>query len=553
MKVPFFFLLLLTCLLAISSFATPVTVTSTKLQAREGYLTNVYFETASGPGSSTPGTNTAQTPSGTSGSYSVPSGTSGYLWSPQFGSLTTVSAAAWVLDLWAAGTSYYYVPITITNKQGSATPNPFQEMIQTNPSTYATYEASDLGNVAFCVDSACATMLYSWLEGCGSSAPYGPCSTTATVATFWVKLTTAIAACTGSPCSNPGTQTIYMVFLPTTTEFDRVYRGEAPQLSATYAAYDNGATVFDLYFNGNTATSKFNFGANNAVAQANTANPITGGSTINVIDLTGYGGSNRVNMILTTPLPAGNPSYGEIAESYSEIQNGDAGNLQGLAGFCDNTNPASTTINAESEVVGASGTLYDYVYVAGGTATKETGAGVDAALTWYYAALGYPGTGSTSFAGIVSTTFYSTYAASLNEYPITGSTQLYWCSVGVSVPGNPDGLYFNWGRARAYPPSGVPPTVSLGTLSTTSGNVGISIYVTGSTGTVVTTVASNVRSPQLGTTEAEYEMSLNEAQQTIPANDYLSVVIASPPGAITIYWGVGQPTDFQVPVGVLLT
>jgi len=544
MRMPFLFFILLTCLLFISSFATPVTVTSTRLQALGGYLTNVYFETASGPGTSTPGTNTAQSPSGTSGSYSVPSGTSGYLWSPQFGSSITTSAGMWVLDLWAAGTSYDYVPVTITNNnnQGSATSNPFQAMIQTNPSTYAAYEASDLGNVAFCSDSACSTKLYSWLEGCGISAPYGPCSTTATVATFWVKLTSAIAA-------GGGTLTIYMVFLPTNTEFDDVYRGEAPQLSGTYGTYDNGANVFDLYFNGNTATSKFNLGANNAVAQANTANPITGGSTINVIDLTGYGGSNRVNLILTTPLPAGNPSGGEIAESYSEIQNGDAGNLQGLAGFCDSTNPASTTINAESEVVGASGTLYDYVYVAGGTATKETGAGGDAALTWYYGALGYPGTGSTSFAGIVSTTFYPTYAASLAQHPITGSTQLYWCSVGVSVVGNPDGLYFNWGRARAYPPSGV--LVSLGTLSTTSGNVGVSIYVTGSTGTVVTTVASNVRSPQLGITKAEYEMSFNVAQQTIPANDYLSVVIAAPPGAITTYWGVGQPTDFQVSVGAL--
>ncbi len=538
----FYVALIVLGVLAVQSFAATVAVTNTKLQTRYGTLTNVYFETSSGPGSSTPGTNTAQTPSGSSNSYSIPGGTSGYLWSPQFAGATTISAGNWVFDFWAATAAHTYVPVTLTNNQGAATPNPLQVMIQPNPSTYAAYEASDLGNVAFCLDTLCSTNLHSWLEGCGSGAPYGPCSTASTTATFWVKLTSSLAASGGS-------LTIYMVFLPTSTEFDGAYRGEAPQLSTTYAAYDNGASVFDLYFDGNAVLSGFNGGASNTIARTTgVSNPISGGSTINVIGLSGYGSSNRVNMILTTPLPSANPSYGEIAESYSEIQTGDAGNLQGLAGFCDSTTSGSATMNAESEVVGNAGTLYSYVYVAAGTATKVTGGGVDAALTWYYSALAYPGTGSTTFSGIVSTSFYSAYAASTPEHPITGSAQLYWCSVGSSVVGNPDGLYFNWGRARASPPGGTLPAVSLGSVS--SNAVTVSIYVTGSTGTVVTTVASNVPSPVLGTTEAEYAMTFTEAQVSIPANDYLSVMIAAS-SSTTVYWGVGQPSNFQVPFRVL--
>lgn len=523
------------------AFATVVTVTQAKDASYAGTLLQPYFEDKNAPvtGCTSPclTVDTQTTQPGASSSFALSGSSSMYLWSPQFASATTARAGTWALDFWSAAASYSYVAVTLTNSQTSATPVPYQAMIQTNPSSYSTSEASDLGNVGFCTSASCSTKLYSWLEGCGTSAPYGPCSTSSTVATFWVKLTSAIAA-------NGGTLTIYMVFLPTSTEFDGVYRGEAPQLSTAYAKYDNGANVFDLYFDGSTATSSFNLGANNGISQQTTANPISGGATLNVISLTGYGAANRVNMILTTPLPAGNPSYGEIAESYSEIQNGYAPNAQGLAGFCDSTTAGSTTINAESEVVGASGTLYDYVYVTAGTATKETGAGVDAALTWYYAALAYPGTSSTSFSGIVSTTFYSAYAASTAFHPITGSAQLYWCSVGSSVPGNPDGLYFNWGRARAYPPAGVAPAVAFGSISSNAASV--SIYVTNSAGTTTATVASSVPSSVIGTSEFEYTMIFSAAQVTIPAGGYISIVITASATSLTIYWGAGQLTNFQV-------
>src|SRR5712692_4010041 len=116
-------------------------------------------------------------------------------------------------------TSSGTVPITITNNQGSATPTTFQQKITWNPSSYSSYEASDLGNVRFCADSACATTLNAWLESCTSS-----CTTSATSATAWVKLTSAIGA-------SGGTLTIYMVFQSTTVDFDANYWGEAPNLS----------------------------------------------------------------------------------------------------------------------------------------------------------------------------------------------------------------------------------------------------------------------------------------------------------------------------------
>src|SRR5207244_9511310 len=80
-----------------------------------------------------------------------------------------------------------YVPITLTNNQGSATPSPFQQKITWNPSSYTTYEASDLGNVRFCSDSACTTTLNAWLESCTSS-----CVPSATSASAWARIASPI-------------------------------------------------------------------------------------------------------------------------------------------------------------------------------------------------------------------------------------------------------------------------------------------------------------------------------------------------------------------------
>jgi len=166
----------------------------------------------------------------------------------------TVGSTAVSNGVYASGTitssslTLYYVPVTLTNcNPCAATPNPLQTKVTWNPSTYAAYEASNLGNIRFCADAGCVTVLYAWLESCTSS-----CTTSATSASAWVKLTSAIAA-------NGGTLTIYMVFLSKTASFDSNYWGEAPTLSGTYGQYDNGANVFTFYddFAGTTLSSKW--------------------------------------------------------------------------------------------------------------------------------------------------------------------------------------------------------------------------------------------------------------------------------------------------------
>ena len=97
----------------------------------------------------------------------------------------------------------------------------------------------DCGNIRF-YDSNMNAM-YSWLESISNN-----------IATFWLKGATAIPA--------NGAATVFMIPQSYGTTFDGVYAGQAPQLSATYGQYDNGALVFIHYGGGGTAKwSQFTF------------------------------------------------------------------------------------------------------------------------------------------------------------------------------------------------------------------------------------------------------------------------------------------------------
>ena len=122
------------------------------------------------------------------------------------------------------------VPITLTNSQTSQTPAPFQQMIVIDPASYKAYEAGNLQNIEFFY--ANGTIISSWLETGNSN--------TSTQAIYWLKLNNGIPAQTSI--------TIYMgIGSISTNFFNGNTIGEAPQLSSTYAEYDNGANIFDYY------------------------------------------------------------------------------------------------------------------------------------------------------------------------------------------------------------------------------------------------------------------------------------------------------------------
>ena len=134
-----------------------------------------------------------------------------------------------------------YEPVTITNSQSSATPNPFQQMVVFNSTDpgFSSIATGNFGqNVEFFYYNG--TVVPSWLE-----------NYTADNATWWLKIA-AIPA--------DSSETVYVGFASTSTNlFNTVNDGEAPQLScsnpsdtascSTYAEYDDGANVFTDYWN----------------------------------------------------------------------------------------------------------------------------------------------------------------------------------------------------------------------------------------------------------------------------------------------------------------
>ncbi len=124
-----------------------------------------------------------------------------------------------------------YAPLTISNNQNVSVSN-FQQMVNVPSSVFTGYANTASGtafqNIEFFY--ANGTVIPSWLENYTSSN-----------ALYWIKLPSVLAETSF---------TVYLGFASTSTNlFNTVNDGEAPQLSSTYAEYDDGANVFNFYMN----------------------------------------------------------------------------------------------------------------------------------------------------------------------------------------------------------------------------------------------------------------------------------------------------------------
>lgn len=500
-------------ILLIVSYGSAVSITRVSAQTKSGTLIYVYFETISGPSSSTPSTNTAQTPPSSSGSYNIAKGSIGYLWSPRFTSASTVSAGKWVIDLWGAlGTSATQdIPITITNNQTTATPNPFQQKITWNPSSYTSYEAADLGNIRFYSDSACTTPLYAWLESCTPTL-----SNTATSATAYVRLTSIIAG-------NGGTMTIYMAFLPTGTTYDGNYWGNAPNLSGTYGQFDNGANVFNFYddFKGTTLNAKWTAIIGSSGATITVNNGLTVRTTSSA--------STAYAFVIS-----GSQTYPLVAETYTSSGNSILG--------------VSTTTSLNGFVAPYTGYSMDWYY--GDDIEYQASSGSGTRLVNL--------TQPTFPAGIWQVTWSATRAQYFKDGVGNAYNGTY---AGAAIAnyriylGQSDGVIsssvFRWARMRAYPPNNVNPTNSFGSITSPVGVALVSLIVTDSSGNLLTTVASNVQTPNIGPSNTQLVVTITGGQVNIPPNSYICLQISANSSPLSVYWGTSQPTNFQVPYSVL--
>ena len=322
----------------------------------------------------------------------------------------------------------------IQQATNSATPSTFQQLVTWNPSTYSAYEAASLSNVRFCADNACATPLNAWLESCSSTCSTSGSSSTS--ASAWVKLTSSIAA-------NGGTLTIYMVFEGVAVNFDSNYWGEAPQLSGTYAQYDNGANVFTtLYQNfagSSTPTGWSSSGSaytiNNGLTSASSAGSGTGGAFYT----TATYGLSSTQMLDT---------YGRWATSSCSLSDNNVD-----FGYVTSGSPGKSVV----------GWVPD-----GGSTCADTiisSAGAETYGTQTVGTSGYH----------VYSTYWSATGSSTNTLDynswdgIAATTPSSAVNVGFSIY-NSAGPYhstgpFDWTRIRVYPPNGFMPAIALGSIT----------------------------------------------------------------------------------------
>ncbi len=121
--------------------------------------------------------------------------------------------------------------VTINNTSSTAIAVGTQVMVTINMSSFQAELAADCGNIRW-YDSS-GNEVYGWLETGNSN--------TSTASNVWLKLNKQILV--------NSSDYINGIFQSTSTEYDGIYWGEAPQLSGTYAQYDNGANVFVAYWN----------------------------------------------------------------------------------------------------------------------------------------------------------------------------------------------------------------------------------------------------------------------------------------------------------------
>ena len=324
----------------------------------------------------------------------------------------------------------YIMPITFTNYQSVATATPFQQMLQINSSRYSGMEASNLDNIEFIYPNG--TVIPSWLESGASNSSDN--------SIYWLKLS-------GIPVD--GYKEVYMVFAnPSRNMFNRIDVGEAPQLScvntptsscSTYAEYDDGANVFNNYWNFNGTVMPSGF----------TEYTDGGGSASvnNGLYLSLSGGScsppSYLSFVYGTPISAS----GTIVETYSNgtrtagptdlgIYTGNSDTAGGYGGVANTWGWGSGTISGG---YGNIGNPFD-ISSGSGVASMYWISEGDEAIGWNY-----------DF--VSSTNNAETYSNSLYMAIGTGH-----CT-GGSV------MNYYWLRTRAYPPNGVMPVASVGSPS----------------------------------------------------------------------------------------
>ncbi|MEM3845518.1 MAG: hypothetical protein QXU98_07450 [Candidatus Parvarchaeota archaeon] len=329
----------------------------------------------------------------------------------------------------------YTYKITLSNTTSTATPAGLQVRLNINFASLVSNINTDLGNIRFSSDQAGNNLLYAWLE----SAPQGTFTQSSSVSSYtssnvWVNLGNNIIPANGL-------LNIYMQILSIGTEFDGVYWGANPLWTSTYGQYDNGANVFNNYWNfaGTSLPSSWQ-------------EPQTAGVTIN--NGVSFAPGSAIGYIETT---AKYP-IGEFTEANFNVSTIGYGGLM-----------LSVDINGNAY------TANDWVYVGTASGGMYNGIEEDLRSTSSSASVlsgSYTITNSFntlgSFIGSITATSTEFYIYK-NYNTLVGDTTTNIPPQGnyyIVIGGGGNGVVFsiNWLRTRTYPPNGTDPVLTSITL-----------------------------------------------------------------------------------------
>jgi hypothetical protein len=184
----------------------------------------------------------------------------------------------------------FFDGLEITNTQSASTPAPFQQWINMSLSGFSLYSVlrSDLGNIRFCTDAVCSTMLNAWLEGCQPS-----CNQYASYINVWLKLPEGIPAQSNA--------TVFFTVFNSSTTFQSPYWGEAPEIGGAQPV------VQECGGGGTTSSPK----------SCTFPNPVTSGDTIVIAGECAAGGSSCSSSLMSPSDSLGDSGWTQIAVSPS--------------------------------------------------------------------------------------------------------------------------------------------------------------------------------------------------------------------------------------------
>ena len=344
-----------------------------------------------------------------------------------------------------------YYPVYLNNTQTSATPAPFQAMITANLSTMSSiiYNGS-FSNMEFYYPSN-NTIIPSWIESNSSGN-----------LTIWLNISAGIPASTN--------ETVYMGLSNSTTNMlNNSTNGEAPQLSPTYAEYDDGADVFPNYWNFAGTTLPSGWVTDNQAYTVNnglTLSPAPAPSCPNYI---GYNTTIPIPFIMDSNVAQWSSNSGT---SYGEVQLGAGASFSCLFNAWWSGIVEPNTAQWQFQVNNGTGSATNIATPSSGVFSEFYTSSTTGFLTNYIQTI------STTTSGVNS----ALYIGSQVQNTASGDT------------------VFNWIRTRAYPPNGVMPSVNFGAVQSSTAPLSVSVSPTSTTldipqSITLTATVSNGTSP----------------------------------------------------------